>query len=110
MEIKLNVYKSGEIVKTYRTETYEIMFGTVEDLLGVIDFDKIQKGTDTEVLLAVTKAIPKVFGLVKPLLKDVFPGITDDELKNCRVKEIAKVLIDIAKFTISDIGAGNSKN
>ena len=104
MEIKLNVYKSGEIVKTYRTETYEIMFGTVEDLLGVIDFDKIQKGTDTEVLLAVAKAIPKAFSLVKPLLKDVFPG------KNCRVKEIAKVLIDIAKFTISDIGAGNSKN
>lgn len=111
MEIKLNVYKNRQIVKTYTADAYDIMFGTVEDLFGVIDFDKIQSGTDKEIVVAVAQAIPKGFGLIKPLLKDIFEGITDEEIKKCRVKDIAAALINIARFSIADIGTvGKSKN
>lgn len=111
MEIKLNVYENHQVVKTYRADAYDIMFGTVEDLFGIIDFDKIQKGTDKEIVVAVAQAIPKAFGLIKPLIKDVFNGITDEEIKKCRVKDIAAAIIDIAKFSIADIGtAGKGKN
>lgn len=111
MEIKLNVYEKRQIVKTYTADAYDIMFGTVEDLFSVIDFDKIQSGTDKEIVVAVAQAIPKAFGLVKPLLKDVFEGITDEEIKKCRVKDIAVALVAIARFSIADIGTvGKSKN
>lgn len=110
MEIKLNVYDKKEIVKTYTADTYNIMFGTVEDLLDAVDLDKITKGTDTEIVMAVVKAVPKAISLIKPLLKDIFDGLTDDEIKRCRMKDIAAVIVEVAKFTVSDIGTGKGKN
>lgn len=40
---------------------------------------------------------------VKNLLKDIFDGLTDEELKNVKVSEIASVLIDVVKFTIQQL-------
>ena len=31
MDLKLNIYDKKEITKTYTAETYDLMFGTVED-------------------------------------------------------------------------------
>ena len=42
--IKLNIYKAdvkNEIEKTYEVEGYDLMFGTVEDFIGVIDLEKM---------------------------------------------------------------------
>ena len=39
MELKLNIYNKKEIVKTYTAETYDLMFGTVEDLIDLINLD-----------------------------------------------------------------------
>lgn len=110
MEIKLSVYDKKEVVKTYTADTYDVMFGTVEDLFDLIDFDNMQKFSDTELVFAVVKAIPKTFGLIKPLLKDIFDGLTDDEIKHCKIKDIAKVLVEVVKTSMADITAGNSKN
>lgn len=110
MEIRLNVYDKGQVINSYTADVYNIMFGTVEDLLGTIDFEKIQDGTDREIVTSVAAAIPKAFEQVKQLLKDIFPGITDEELKHCRVKEIAVAIVNIIKFTIADIKGEKSKN
>ena len=32
MNLKLNIYKKREIIKTYESDTYDLLFGTVEDL------------------------------------------------------------------------------
>ena len=53
MDLKLNIYEKRKIVKTYTAETYDLMFGTVEDLLDVIDIDNIQAGDRTELLKAI---------------------------------------------------------
>lgn len=108
MELKLNIYDKKEVKKTYTAETYDIMFGTIEDLIEAIDFDKIQSGKNDELVAAVAKAVPKAFGLIKPLLKDIFDGLTDDELKHCRVSDIAAVLVNVIKFTIIQVSAGAS--
>lgn len=108
MEIKLPVYEKREVVKTYTAETYDIMFGTVEDLIGVLDLDKILSGNNKDLVEAVASAIPKVFNLIKPLLKDIFEGLTDDELKNCKVKDVAKALIAVVKYSLGQISEGSS--
>ena len=33
MELKLNIYNKKNIEKTYSTDTYDLMFGTVEDFI-----------------------------------------------------------------------------
>lgn len=111
MELKLNVYNKDKVEKTYIAESYNIMFGTVEDLINAIDFDKLKTGkdgklVDDELIKAVAGAVPKIFGMIKPLLKDVFPGLTDEEIKKVRFLEVAKVIVNIIKFTAAQVMEG----
>lgn len=110
--MKLNIYEKKQIVKTYETDTYDLMFGVVEDVADAIDLDSLKTGSDVEIIQMVGNLVLKSMGTVKNLLKDVFEGLTDDELKNVRVTEIATVLIDIVKFTLAQLNMGvtNSKN
>ena len=111
MELKLNIYNGRKVEKTYTAETYDLMFGTVEDLLSVIDLDNLKTGSDTEIIKLVGNVVAKSMDVIKPLLKDVFEGLTDDELRKTKVKEIAVALIEVVKFSIAQIGKGTgSKN
>lgn len=111
MELKLNIYNRKKVEKTYTAETYDLMFGTVEDLIDIINLDKIQTGSDVEIIKLVGDVVVHGLDIIKPLLKDVFEGLTDEELKHTKVKEIAEVLVNIVKFSVSEIDKGaNSKN
>ena len=108
MELKLNIYEKRNIVKTYTVETYDLMFGTVEDLLNVIDIDNIQAGDKTELVKAIAKILAHSLDIVKPFLKDVFEGLTDDELRNTKLKEIIDVIANIITYSINQITKGNN--
>lgn len=111
MELKLNIYakerdqETGkkEIVKTYTTDEYDLMYGTVEDILELFD------GIDMEDTKSMLGIITKFMGQLKPLLKDVFFGLTDDEMKNIKVKELIPVVVGILKIAMEQFGDG-SKN
>lgn len=108
MDLKLNIYEKRKVIKTYTAETYDLMFGTVEDLLNVIDIDNIQAGDKTELIKAVAKVLAHSMDIVKPLLKDVFDGLTDEELRNTSIKEIVDVLSNIVTYSINQITKGNN--
>ncbi len=111
MDLKLNIYEKKKIVKTYTAETYDLMFGTVEDLIDLIDLDQLKNGTDAEIIKLVGKVIINGMRIIKPLLKDIFEGLTDEELKKTKVSEISTALVEIVKFSISQITKGtNGKN
>jgi hypothetical protein len=111
MDLKLNIYEKKKVVKTYTAETYDLMFGTVEDLIDLIDLDQLKNGTDAEIIKLVGKVIINGMGIIKPLLKDIFEGLTDEELKKTKVSEISTALVEIVKFSISQITKGtNGKN
>lgn len=106
MELKLNIYNKKEIVKTYTNDTYDLMLGTVEDFLDLINLDELKTGTDTEIIKLVGKACMKGMDTIKTLLKDVFEDLTDEELKNTKISEISAVLINIVKYSVSEISKG----
>lgn len=106
MELKLNIYDKKKIIKTYTAETYDLMFGTVEDLINAVDLNKLENGTDFELIKVVGNLVLKGMDIIKPLLKDIFEGLTDEELKNTKVSEIATTLIDVIKFSINEMGKG----
>ena len=108
MDLKLNIYEKRKIIKTYTAETYDLMFGTVEDLLDVMDIDNIQADNRTELLKAVAKVLAHSMDIVKPLLKDVFEGLTDEELRNTKISEIADALSNIVTYSINQITKGNN--
>ena len=98
--IKLNIYKEGnkyEIEKVYTAESYELMMGTVEDIVGIIDLEKIDDDKE------IAKMILKGYGQIKPLLIDVFPGLTEDEIRRVKVPELVPVIIGIGKAALESM-------
>ena len=108
--MKLNIYEKKNIVKTYTAETYDLMFGTVEDVAEAVNLDELKTGSDVEIMTMAGKLVMKSMSTVKELLKDIFDGLTDEELKNTKVAEIVQVVIDVVMYTMTELGKGNSKN
>ena len=101
--MKLNIYDHKEVIKTYEADEYELMFGTVEDMIDAAKLDKIESGTDAEIVIAATNLVTTSMDTVKDLLKDVFDGMTDDEIRHTRVSEIVNVIVDVIRYAISQI-------
>ena len=96
--LSLNIYgKNGKVEKTYTAESYDLMLGTVEDLMQIIDVDKM---TDN---IAITRMVVKGYSQLKPFIKDVFTGVTDEELKLVKVKELIPTFIDIFKAVVDGL-------
>ena len=111
--MKLNIYDHKELIKTYEANEYELMFGTVEDMIDAAKLDKIESGTDAEIVMAATNLVTTSMDTVKDLLKDVFDGLTDDEIRHTRVSEIVNVIVDVIMYAIGQIsifGGGKGKN
>ncbi len=128
-ELKLNVYKGRKIEKTYTAETFDIMTGTVEDIMSLVDIDKfgssksdesIQSQSDESkeslkdnmsMIVEFGRIIKGAFGIAKPLIKEIFDGITDDEIRRTIIKDIAKLFMSIATFGMAEMkGTSDEKN
>ena len=108
MQLVLNVYdpQTKNIAKQYTAETVDIMFGTIEDLIEVVDVEKLNDNMEWAKFIAMS------LKKLKPLLKEVFIGVTDEELKNTKIKELIPLFVNIFKYMMSeinDLGSG-SKN
>lgn len=106
-EIKLNVMRAGsksEIEKTYTANGYDLMMGTLEDFLGIIDIDKLD---DTS---AVFKMVLEGYDLFKPLIMDIFDDLTDEEWRRIRLTDLVSCVMDIGQNVIESLGILGSGN
>lgn len=98
--MKLNVYKNQkEIEKTYEVEAYDIMYGTVEDVFDVLDGIEDMK-TDGEILKLIQANRKKLNGL----LLDIFDGLTEEELRRIKIKELVPLFLDLFKYVRDSFG------
>ncbi len=101
--IKLNIYKNENgskiIEKTYEATEFDLMFGTVEDILNLMNVGDAKN--DTDLMLQIARNVGKCCGQLRPLLMDVFPGLTDEELTRTKVKEIVTVVMTILKNALN---------
>lgn len=104
--MKLNIYEKRKIKKTYESEDYDLQFGTVEDIMTLFNVDKLKTGSDVEIIKMVGEALPRCIGTVKPLMKDIFDGLTDDELKHAKMKDIINIIVEVIKYAFSQISIG----
>lgn len=108
MQLLLNIYdpQTKLISKQYTAETVDIMFGTIEDLIEVLDIDKLNDNMEWAKFIALS------LKKLKPLLKEIFTGVTDEELKNTKVKELVPLFINIFKYMVKEFNflGDNSKN
>lgn len=95
--MKLNIYKNQrEIEKTYEVDSYDIMYGTVQDILAVLE-DGIPDLNDEQGLF---KLVVDNRSKLEDLLLDIFvtEGMTKEELRRIKLKEMIPLFIDLFKY------------
>lgn len=108
--MRLNIYDKKNCVKTYTADTYDLMFGTLEDIAEAVNLDGLKEGTDAEIIKMAAQLAINCKDTVSDLMKDIFDGITDDELRHTKVSEIAEVLLEVVKYTLTEMGKMKTKN
>ncbi len=109
--MKLNIYEKRQVIKTYEADAYDLPFGVIEDVADVINLDALETGSNAELIKIAGNVVLKCKDTVKDLMKDIFDGITDDELKKTKVTEMAQVLIEVVRYTADQLSKGlNRKN
>lgn len=105
MELKLNIYKTqSEIEKTYITQDYEVMYGTVEDLLDCLDLEALtNKDAKEGIIAAASRLIRARADVINPLLMDIFTGLTEDEMRRTKVREVLEVIVGLTGFSLDQI-------
>lgn len=98
--MKLNVYKNQkEIEKTYSIDTYDLMYGTVEDVLGI--FDEVD---DLSNNMKLFTAIQKNRTKLNDLLLDIFPDMTEADLRKIKLKELVPLFIELFNYVKDSFG------
>ena len=95
--MKLNIYKTQkEIEKTYEVDEYDIMYGTIQDILEVLDDGVGNLNSNEELLKLLTANRSKI----EDLLIDIFSseGLTKEELRRTKLKELVPVFIDLFTY------------
>ena len=70
----------------------------------------MKTGSNAEILGMAMNLVKNSYSTVIDLIKDVFDGITDEELRKTKVIEIVNVLADIVTYTVQQLNMGFGKN
>lgn len=89
MTLTLPIYKGRKVVKTYTADSLCVSFGTVEDIIGALHLDSVR--TEKEIGFAVLGAL----GQLKPLLRDIFDGLTDAEIRCTHIDDLVRIFTDM---------------
>lgn len=98
--ITLNIYKKGDnskIEKILEAEGYDLMLGTVEDFMEIIDIDKLNDKNE------VAKMAVKGYKQLKPLIMDIFPELQEDEYKRIKVNELVRLIVQIGTSIVESL-------
>lgn len=106
--IKLNIYDKNDktkVEKTLEAEGYELMLGTVEDFMDIIDIDKL--GDQKE----LAKMVVMSYSQLKPLIMDIFPELQNDEYRRIKVSELVRLVVQIGTAVVENLDlVKSSKN
>lgn len=105
MKLELNIYKNQkEIEKTYEVDCYDLMYGTLEDILEIIS--SVNSGDNDEMIKVISNNRDKL----NDLLMDVFDGVTKQELRRVKVKDLIPIIVNLFQYALSSFDKSDSKN
>ena len=116
MELKINIYNDNdEVVKTYTKETYSIKMGFLKRIVKTLDIETIVSAfsgntmeDNIELIKVASNFVCSSYDTIQELMKDIFKGLTNEEYENVSINEVANVLVNLVKYTVSTIGLAQS--
>lgn len=105
MELRLNVYDGTEVVKTYVSQDFELLTGTCEDILKIIDTQKVIElmNSGDELGKFLLKKVVIQYEDFKPILMRAFSGITEEEYRNTRMAEVGNIIVCIIVYSVQQL-------
>lgn len=103
-KIELKIYSASnkkEVEKVYTAEGYELLMGTIDDFIAIIDIDKLSDNVE------VAKMVAKGYGKIKPLLTDIFPELTDEEYRRVSLNGLIETVLQIGASVVENISLVN---
>lgn len=92
------------VEKTYEVASIRLPFGVMEDLLHLLKIDEIDALTEEAMLRLALDLVTNGIDTIKNLLKTMFVGLTDEELRYTDTFELAGLLMDIVKYAATLMG------
>lgn len=90
--------KSGQnTLKIYEAQPYELEFGVVRKLMAILKVENMDNQAE------LIKVISDAWDEIIDVLSNVFPECTDEEWDKAKVKEVLRVIIDVAKYAVSEV-------
>lgn len=117
MELKLDIYETKlcrKVEKTVTANDFELSTGVCEDVLKIINIDMFEGGMQSlskeSMQELAVDVIKNGYPYFIDLIKEIFE-ITDEEAKRIKIADIARVIIDIVKYSFTQLTSalGNKK-
>lgn len=106
MELTLNIYDDdGKIAKTYKSQDFDLMTGTCEDILKTLDIDRIMTSmkNSEELGREIIRVVLTGYEKFRPFIFRAFKGLTEDEFAHTKMKEVGRIITSIAIYTINEL-------
>lgn len=101
--LQLKIYKphSDEVEKVYETEKANVMYGTLQDIAGIVN-DNLDINEPNS-MAAIGKVVLAAIPVINTLLPEIFEGLTKEEIRRVRTTELIELIIDISLYTAGEI-------
>lgn len=104
--MKIDIRDHKEIIKTYEADIDDVNYGVIEDVSRIVDIEAMASMTEKESMKLISSIARDKAADVKSILKEIFDGVTDEELRQVKPRQISKALYEIVVYTIEDLVAG----
>lgn len=95
MELKLPIRNKGKVVKTYTANTYDIEMGICENLIKLIEIEKLVDNDGNLRVGEIIKIVVKNYEQFKELIHDIFPEMTEEEFTHISIFDIKDFLVNL---------------
>lgn len=99
-KITLDIYDKNDktkVKKTLEAEGYDLMMGTIDDFVNIIDLDKISDKQE------VAKMAAKGYKQLKPLIMDIFPELQDEDYRNIKLTDLIRLIVQIGTSIVESM-------
>lgn len=102
--VTINIWKNQkEVEKVLKCEQYDLMLGTLEDVLKLFRLGDIENEIQKLDEQSILQIIVKEYDKITVLLHDVFPDMTIDDRKKIKVRELIPFFMQLIAYAVGQI-------
>lgn len=101
MKYELRIYANdGSVAKIYTADRFDVRMGTINAIVSILKPEELDLNDTKSIGLAIMSA----WGQVTPMLIDMFPGLTSDEVENVKLSNVIEIGRQLFAYLTDELG------